>query len=356
VSVGPFFGYYRLMAKQTNPTDDFDSPWKEALDEFLEAFLAFFFPTIHSDVDWTRGYVALDKEFQQIIREADSGKQLADKLFKVWLKDGEEQWLLIHVEVQGAVEAGFALRMFRYNIRAFEQYNREVASLAVLTDSSPNWRPDQFAYGRWGSKTGIIFPVVKLLDFAKDSEALEQSANPFAAVVLAHLKALETRKEPLDRRHWKLHLVKGLFQRNWSMEDVRRLFRLIDWIMALPAELQEAFRRDVYEYEETQHMPYLSIFERQAMAEGLEQGREQGLEQGLEKGLEQGLKKGVREGLVLAQEGILLALETKFGPAGRKLAGKVKRLREIGSLRALKDAIGRSKSIDEIRQYLAQHS
>jgi len=32
-------------------TADYDSPWKEALEEYFEAFLAFFFPLLHADVD-----------------------------------------------------------------------------------------------------------------------------------------------------------------------------------------------------------------------------------------------------------------------------------------------------------------
>jgi hypothetical protein len=45
---------------------DFDSPWKEALDVYFQAFLAFFFPLIHDDIDWSRAFESLDKELQQI--------------------------------------------------------------------------------------------------------------------------------------------------------------------------------------------------------------------------------------------------------------------------------------------------
>lgn len=51
---------------------DFDSPWKEALDRFLPAFLEFFLPTVHAAIDWDRGYEALDKELQQIVREGET--------------------------------------------------------------------------------------------------------------------------------------------------------------------------------------------------------------------------------------------------------------------------------------------
>jgi hypothetical protein len=94
--------------------------------------LPIFFPHIHAEIDWSRGYESLDKEFQQIIRRAKVGKGLADKLFKVWLRDGSECWLLIHVEIQGSYEKRFPERMFRYNVAAYAVYNQEVISLAVL--------------------------------------------------------------------------------------------------------------------------------------------------------------------------------------------------------------------------------
>jgi hypothetical protein len=133
------------MAKRTAARDDFDSPWKDALQRYLPQFLAFFFPALAADIDWGRGYEALDKEFQQIIRRAKVGKGLADKLFKVWLRDGSEHWLLIHIEVQGEYEKAFPERMFRYNLAAYTVYNREVVSLAVLCDDRADWRPNTFA-------------------------------------------------------------------------------------------------------------------------------------------------------------------------------------------------------------------
>jgi hypothetical protein len=69
---------------------EYDSPWKEALERFLPQFLDFFFSDVFQGVDWSRGYESLDKELQQIVREAELGLRLADKLFKVWRLDGEE--------------------------------------------------------------------------------------------------------------------------------------------------------------------------------------------------------------------------------------------------------------------------
>ncbi len=123
---------------------DYDSPWKEMLDGYFPAFMAFFFPEAHADIDWTRGYESLDTELQQIVRDAALGTRLADKLMQVWRRDGVEQIVLVHTEIQGTRETDFAKRMYVYNYRLFDRYDRPVVSLAVLGDASPTWRPRRY--------------------------------------------------------------------------------------------------------------------------------------------------------------------------------------------------------------------
>ena len=241
--------------KNRRSRHDADSPWKDTLQHFLDAVLAFFFPLLHEAIDWSRGYESLDKEFQQIGADAKTGRGLADKLFKVWQTNGRELWLLIHVEVQSRVERSFGRRMFRYNIRCFEMYDRRVVSLAILSDENTKWRPRGFAYGGWGSRTGIRFPIAKLLDYVGREDELEASSNPASQVVLAHLEARATKNAPESRRKSKLRLVKDCMTCNWSAADVRQLFRVIDWLMELPAELQDGFRRDLHRFEEERQMP-----------------------------------------------------------------------------------------------------
>ena len=93
------------------------------------------------------GWESLDKELQQLDPDSETGRRYVDKLVKVWLKNGEEQWVLIHVEVQMSDETEFPLRMYIYNYRVFDKYNRrEVASFAVLGDDNPHWRPDRVSF------------------------------------------------------------------------------------------------------------------------------------------------------------------------------------------------------------------
>ena len=37
-----------------NPTDDYDSPWKEALTRYFPEFLDFYFPLAYQAIDWTQ--------------------------------------------------------------------------------------------------------------------------------------------------------------------------------------------------------------------------------------------------------------------------------------------------------------
>jgi hypothetical protein len=255
---------------------DFDNPWKDVLEHFFRQFLAFFFPEVHAAIDWSRDYESLDKELQQIVRESELGPRLADKLFKVWLKDGEEAWILIHIEIQNQRDPGFAERVFVYNYRIYDRYRRTVISLAVLGDEEPTWRPNRFAYGMFGCETGIWFRVVKLVDYAERAEELERDQNPFAAVVLSHLKTQETRADPVGRRTWKFRLVKSLYDRGLNGEQVRLLFKFLDWVMDLPEELEEALSIDVAEFEKEIMMPYVTSIERLAEEKGRAKGKIEG--------------------------------------------------------------------------------
>ena len=50
----------RILAPREFPMsepDDYDNPWKEALEHGFPEFMAFFFPAISAEIDWARGYV-----------------------------------------------------------------------------------------------------------------------------------------------------------------------------------------------------------------------------------------------------------------------------------------------------------
>ncbi len=302
--------------------DDYDSPWKEALDAYFEAFLALLFPDAHLQIDWARGWESLDKEFQQIVREAEFGRKYVDKLVKVWTKAGVECWVLIHVEVQTTRDAEFPLRMYVYHYRIFDRYNKPVASLAVLADDDPKWRPKEFQETLFGCEAILRFPTVKLLEFASQEGELEASKNPFAKVVLAHLKTRQTRGDPASRHVWKLRLVRGLLEQGFNAEDVRELFRVIDWLMALPPSLDAVFLQDVESFQKEKKMPYVTSIERVAIR-------------------------------VALRKGIAACLKMRFGAEGVKLMPEIEEIHDGELLETILQAIETANSPEEIRRLWA---
>jgi hypothetical protein len=268
------------------PQTNYDSPWKEILERFFPECMTFFFPEAQAAIDWSQGYTFMDKELQQVVRDAETGSRRVDKLVKVTLREsGEEAWVLIHIEVQGDQEAAFARRMYIYNYRLFDKYDRRVASFALLSDDNPTWRPDQFGYELLGCRVQLDFPTVKLLDYESRWAELEASDNPFAVVVMAQLETRRTRQQAQARYEAKLRLAKRLYQRGYSRRDILELFRFIDWVMTLPPELEEQFMTDIVAYEEQERKPYVTSVERIASQRGLQEGIEKGRREMLEETL-----------------------------------------------------------------------
>ncbi len=151
---------------------------------------------------------------------------------------------------------------FREFVRIFDRYDRKVASMAVLADDHPSWRPDRFGYEIWGCEVGLRFPSVKLLDFKDRWDWLEKSSNPFAAVVMAHLKAMETKGDHGGRYRWKLYLIKRLYKMGYGKRDVTLLFEFIDWVMSLPETLEKGLWAEIDEMEREMNMQYVSSVQR----------------------------------------------------------------------------------------------
>jgi hypothetical protein len=251
---------------------DYDSPWKDALDFLFDPFIALFFPSAHAQIDWTRGFEFLDKELQKITSDAAVGRRIVDKLVKVWLKSGAEIWALVHIEIQGQREKGFEWRLYVYNFRIHDRFGAPVATFVVLTDDDENWRPAEYRSGLLGTEVRFGYSTAKLLDYRERLTELEQSDNPFAVVIQAHLAALETRGAALDRLEQKLELTKQLYNRGFSEKVVIGLFRFLDWALWLPDDLETEFDGRITAYGEEQKMEYVTPFERHGIRKGIRIG------------------------------------------------------------------------------------
>lgn len=127
------------------------------------------------------------------------------------------------------------------------------------------------------------FPVAELLDYNARWDELEASSNPFAVVIMAHLKTQQTRGDEQHRYSWKLRLTRMLYERGFSRTEIVNLYKFIDWLMRLPKELESGYWIEMREYEEEKRMPYVTTAERFGREEGLQQGFQQGFQKSLSK-------------------------------------------------------------------------
>lgn len=101
-----------------------DILWKGLIENIFPDFIPFFLPQFSHLFDTSRPVEFLDKELQNLYPEiADlSDVRFVDKLVKVFTTDGDEKWVLIHIEVQGYYDRNFAERMYTYFRRILDSY------------------------------------------------------------------------------------------------------------------------------------------------------------------------------------------------------------------------------------------
>jgi SOS response regulatory protein OraA/RecX len=255
---------------------DADSPWKQILRAYFPEAIAFFFPDIAKLINWQTPPIFLDKEFQQLSPNAEVGKRYAAQLVQVELKRGKSLILLLHLEIQATKEQKFEKRMLTYALRIYDFFDQPACSLAILCDSNAQWRPQEHLLVTPGSRLTFEFTAIKLLDYREQWSALETSNNPFATVVMAHLKAQETQTKSLERKNWKFQLVRELYEKGYNRSQVLDLFRFIDWIIVLPEGLSNSFWNDLKSYEQEKKMTYITSVEKIGFKRGQQEGRKEG--------------------------------------------------------------------------------
>jgi len=282
----------------TSERDDYDSPWKLAIERCFREFVRFYFPHAHDRIDWSKGYEFLDQELQAVVQDAELGRRYVDKLARVTLLTGDEDLVYCHFEVQGRPEDNFGERVFVYNYRLYDRYRRPIASLVVLADQDKDWRPDGFGYEALGCRVSISFPVVKLLDYAGREAELLADSNPFALLTAATLMARATRQDMSARFDAKWRLVRSLYHHGWDRQRIIDLFGVLDWMMRLPEALERELWQNIKGLETEVTMRYVTSVERIGRDEGRREGHREGRQE------------GHREGTALT---LILVLEARFG-------------------------------------------
>ncbi len=122
-------------------------------------------------------------------------------------------------------------------------------------------------------------------------------------------------------------------------DELREIFRLIDWMVALPEALSQKFVQELTALEEGLNMPYVTSVERIAEARGRAEGE----------------ARGRAEGEVKGSVNILLKLRARVcGPLPGDAEQRVRRL-PVQRLETLAEAAVDFRTLEDVRAWLDTH-
>jgi hypothetical protein len=174
-----------------------------------------------------------------------TGLKMTDKLVRVWLKNGEERLVLVHIEIQARFETLFSKRMFTMSYRILDKNQVHPIALAVFVDTPIPSAYNSYEHAIYGTETSYKYNAYKIIDQI-ETELLKRDDNLFSLVVLANLRTIQTKtqdkaekkKAAFDRLLFKKHLYNLLTERNFEPEVYYDLLNFIEYLMVLPEQLK----------------------------------------------------------------------------------------------------------------------
>ncbi|MDR6196079.1 hypothetical protein [Siphonobacter sp. SORGH_AS_0500] len=252
---------------------------KSAFEEAFPDLLRFFFKDADQLFDMQRGFEFMDKELMELFPELEKkgGNRLVDMLVKVYSSEGQEEWLLIHLEIQAQHDRQFSRRMFQYFYRIYDRYDVPITAIAVFTGHQKPVKSDGFHYHFLGTEIHYTYNAYHILEHTE--EQLLSMNNPFALIVLAAQKALLMNRIPEHElaKH-RLTIARALIaSKRYDNERIKRfLYFLKTFIYIGNSEINDTFDYEIDLL--TGNTSAMGIIETIQMLTQ-EEGREKGLEE-----------------------------------------------------------------------------
>ena len=295
------------MGKDSKQTDrfDFDGFWKDLIERFWRELLRSFLPTLYAVADLTKEPEFLDKELRDVLHIPDDqdSPRFVDVLLKIPLKDGGEERVLLHIEVQGPGGDNLTFRMFDYFCRLVGHYHKVPVALAILTAPRNNETTGVFEALQHGTSICYRFNCIELDKL--DDEKLLASDNPFDLALYAARKAKRSRDDERMKFRYLRELRRLLGQKGWTDRDCRDLLIFIEWIINLKdQELREDYTSFKDETEETR-MRFKTLSTDHILEEGRNEGIAIGRQDGITIGRQDGIAIGRQEERKLIMERLI---------------------------------------------------
>jgi predicted transposase YdaD len=137
-----------------------------------------------------------------------------------------------------------------------------------------------------------------------------------------------------------------LYEAGLERREILELYRLLDWLMGLPDDMEREYKEELRQFEQSRIMPYVTSIERI--------GREEGRQEGLQKGREEGLQKGLELGRVeTLRQAIMEVIEARFEAPSQQLRRRIQTATDSSKLQAWLRLAARCTSVTEFEQMLS---
>ncbi|MDR2179885.1 MAG: hypothetical protein LBP21_06230 [Synergistaceae bacterium] len=277
---------------------DSDGFWKDLIERFFYNLLKRAMPELYEKADRSVPPRFLDKEFRDILNTGDpaihSSPHFADFVLEVPLKNGDAEWVILHIEAQGRGGSNLAVRMYTYKSLIFAHYQREPAALVIITDKRPSKEPDYYSYSQYGTES--LYKYNALVLWELDNEELLASDNPVDLVLYAAKFALE-RKGEHQKFNFLRETVKLLNGRGWNLQEKRDLLLFIERAVNIRDKvLITQYRKFLKQENKEGKAMYIPLILRDSAAEIEQRGIAKGVLKGKKEGKKEGIKEGKKEG------------------------------------------------------------
>ncbi len=253
--------------------------------------------------------------------------------------EGEEQPLLVHVEIETDFGSGMDLRLWQYYMMLRLRHGLPVLPILVnLRGGRPGVHRGTLREGADGEVTAVFHYRVLGLSGCQAEDWLarpEPIAWAFAALM---------RPGSWSRAELMLKCLRRI-----ATSDVTELRKqvLVNWVETYvqltgqdALELQRLLDLEGNEEIKTMELTWLG----KAEARGVEKGLEQGMQQGIERGMEKGIAQGVEQ----MRRVVLRQLTQRFGAVPAKVRRKIEAIDSLEPLADLAERVLVVSAIDDL--------
>lgn len=266
----------------------YDNLFKTVLHRYFWDGLEIFSPALHADADTSKEPEFMEQELEKVAYDHERGPDRTDLLVRVPMKNGSEQWLICHLELQHYGGGNLPERMNRYRALIYLKHGVEPVAIAVLTAPRPKNEPCSYAFARYDTR--IVYEYGNIDVRSLDDDALLSGNNRIALILYAAKRAQESKDDEGKKFRYLRDISNIWAGRGWPAEEKRVIMLSIEYLINLKDHdyaRQMAGHFKMLE-KEGHVVEYVTIAERVYKAEGWEKGRVEGMEKGREEGIEEG--------------------------------------------------------------------